>query len=216
MAMEIRVIRLFLPVAVACLALISASAWAQTSEAPGDTTSGSDLLRPGDVIKLNVWREPEWSGEFAVNESGVAVLPRLGAIQVTTMSADSLRRFLIDSLGRYLRNPSIEVVPLRRVQVLGAVKTPGLYPVPSTVTIADVLALAGGATPDGRPDRAILRRNGEDLRIKLNGATRLADTPIRTGDQIYVPQKSWVSRNAGLVAAGLTATTSLLIALLLR
>ena len=216
MAMEIRVIRLFLPVAVACLALISASAWAQTSEAPGDTTSGSDLLRPGDVIKLNVWREPEWSGEFAVNESGVAVLPRLGAVQVTTMSADSLRRFLVDSLGRYLRNPSIEVVPLRRVQVLGAVKTPGLYPVPSTVTIADVLALAGGATPDGRPDRAILRRNGEDLRIKLNGATRLADTPIRTGDQIYVPQKSWVSRNAGLVAAGLTATTSLLIALLLR
>jgi protein involved in polysaccharide export with SLBB domain len=215
MAMDIRLNRLFAPFAVVCLTLIPAPAWAQT-QAPGDTASGWDLLRPGDVIKLNVWREPEWSGEFAVNESGVAVLPRLGAVQVTGMSADSLRRFLVDSLGRYLRNPSIEVVPLRRVQVLGAVRTPGLYPVPSTVTIADVLALAGGATPDGKTDRVVLRRNGEDLRIKLNGGTRLADTPIQTGDQIYVPQKSWVSRNVGLVAAGLSATTSLLIALLLR
>lgn len=215
--MNIRVVRLLAPLVAVCLLLISPQAWAQTTDvAMSDSGAKGDLLRPGDVIKLNVWREPEWSGEFAVDEAGVAVLPRLGAVHVTNMTADSLRRFLVDSLGRYLRNPSIEVIPLRRVQVLGAVGKPGLYPVPSTVTIADVVALAGGATADGKPDQAVLRRDGKDLRVKLNGGTRLADTPIRTGDQIYVPQRGWVSRNAGLVAAGLSETTSLVVALLLR
>ena len=38
---------------------------------------------------------------------------------------------------------------LRRVNVLGAVKEPGVYPVDETMTIANVLALAGGTTsPD--------------------------------------------------------------------
>jgi polysaccharide export outer membrane protein len=179
-----------------------------------DSTPG-ELLRPGDVLKLNVWREPEWSGEFAVDESGIAVLPRLGAVRVTTMSADSLRRFLVDSLGRYLRNPSIEVIPLRRVQILGAVRTPGLYPVPATVSVGDAVALAGGATPEGKPDQVVLRRGGERLQINLTRDTRLADTPIRTGDELFVPQRSWVSRNSGLVAAGLSAATTLVVALIL-
>jgi polysaccharide export outer membrane protein len=184
-------------------------------EAAGDSLRQPELLRPGDVLKLNVWREPEWSGEFAVNEAGVAVLPRLGAVQVTRMSADSLRQFLVDSLGRFLRNPSIEVTPLRRIQVLGAVRTPGLYPVPATVSVGDAVALAGGATPDGKPDQVVLRRGGERLQVNLTRDTRLADTPIRTGDELFVPQRSWVSRNTGLVAAGLSAATSVFIALML-
>jgi len=207
---------LLAPLLLASLGPTVTSAWAQSSDtAVTDSAGRADLLRPGDVLKLKVWREPEWSGEYAVDESGVAVLPRLGAIRVTTMSPDSLRQFLVDSLGRFLRNPSIEVIPLRRIQILGAVRTPGLYPVPATVSVGDAVALAGGATPDGKSDRVVLRRNGKRLQIHLTQDTRLADTPIRTGDELFVPQRSWVSRNVGLVAAGLSATTSLVVALIL-
>ena len=191
-------------------------AQAQTPQSGADSASTGDYLRPGDVLKLNVWREPEWSGEFAVDEAGVVTLPRIGPLLVTSMTAPALRQFLTDSLGRFLRNPTIEVIPLRRIQVLGAVRTPGLYPVAPTVAVGDVVALAGGATPDGKPDQVILRRNGQDLRVNLTRGTRLADTPVRTGDQLYVPQRSWISRNAGLVAAGLSAATTLMVALLVR
>lgn len=201
-----------------CILVISiGGVSAQTSAADSMKTSGmGGLLRPGDIIKLTVWREPEWSGDFPVDESGTAVLPKIGPLVVTSMSAETLRRLIVDSLGRFLRNPSIEVTPLRRIQVLGAVRNPGLYPVAPTVTVGDVVALAGGATSDGKPDKAVLRRNGQDLQVKLGQATTLGDTPIRTGDQIFVPEKSWVSRNTGIVAAGLSATTTLIVALLLR
>ncbi|HEY7635664.1 MAG TPA: polysaccharide biosynthesis/export family protein [Gemmatimonadales bacterium] len=201
------------PLVAVCQLFLSVPVWAQTRD---NAPPPPDLLRPGDVIKLNVWREPDWSGEFTVNENGIAVLPRLGGVHVTNMSADSLRRFLVDSLGRYLRNPSIEVIPLRTVQVLGAVQKPGLYPVPPSVTIGDVLALAGGASPDGQPDRAVLRRDGKDLTVAINSTTRLSDTPVRTGDQIYVPQRSWAARNPGLIAAGVSAFTTLFVAVILR
>jgi polysaccharide export outer membrane protein len=214
--MNIRVVTLIAPLVLAGLTLLPGPATAQSSPvATADSSAGRDLLRPGDVLKLNVWREPDWSGEFAVNEAGVAVLPRLGAIQVTTMSADSLRRFLVDSLGRFLRNPSIEVTPLRRVQILGAVRTPGLYPVPATVSVGDAVGLAGGATPQGKADRVVLRRGGERLQVNLSRDTPLSNTPIRTGDELFVPQRSWVSRNMGLVTAGLSAATSVFIALML-
>jgi hypothetical protein len=77
------------------------------------------------------------------------------------------------------------------------------------------VALAGGATPEGKPDQVVLRRGGERLQINLTRDTRLADTPIRTGDELFVPQRSWVSRNSGLVAAGLSAATTLVVALIL-
>ncbi len=205
---------------LACGTAWPGSACAQSSEniqsTQSDSTGTLSLLRPGDIIKLNVWREPEWSGEFPVDESGVAVLPRLGPVKVTDMTPELLKRFVSDSLGRYLRNPSIEVIPLRRIQVLGSVRSPGLYPVAPTVTVGDVVAIAGGATSEGKPDRVVLRRNGKDLQIKLNSGTKLADTPIRTGDQLYVPQRSWISRNGGLFAAALSAATTLVVALAVR
>jgi polysaccharide export outer membrane protein len=211
--MNLSVVMSLAPLVAVCQLFLSVPVWAQTRD---NAPPPPDLLRPGDVIKLNVWREPDWSGEFTVNENGIAVLPRLGGVHVTNMSADSLRRFLVDSLGRYLRNPSIEVIPLRTVQVLGAVQKPGLYPVPPSVTIGDVLALAGGASPDGQPDRAVLRRDGKDLTVAINSTTRLSDTPVRTGDQIYVPQRSWAARNPGLIAAGVSAFTTLFVAVILR
>lgn len=198
------------------LAPLAVQAQVDSASTRDSSTEHRNLLRPGDIIKLTVWREPDWSGEFQVNEAGVATLPRLGAISVTGLTPDSLRRFVTSSLGVFLKNPSIEVVPLRRIQVLGAVRTPGLYPVPPTVTVGDVVAIAGGATPEGKANQVVLRRAGKDVRVKLDKETRLADTPIRTGDQLYVPQRSWISRNAGLFAAGISAATTVVVALVIR
>ena len=50
---------------------------------------------------------------------------------------------------------------------------------------------------------------------RLNANTTIAESPIGSGDQIFVPERSWFSRNTGLVATGITATVSVILAILI-
>lgn len=175
---------------------------------------GGDPLRPGDLIRLKIWREPDLSGEFRVDDSGVAILPRLGPTRVADQSPQALTSRLVESYASFLTHRSIEVVLLRRIQVLGAVRNPGLYNVDETMTVADALAMAGGTTNEGNPRKIDLVRGGQRVPVALAADTRLAATSIHSGDQIYVPERSWLTRNTGIVTAAITGTVSLLIALI--
>ena len=163
------------------------------------------VLRPGDRVRLKVWREPDLSGEFLIDESGVVVFPKIGRLDVQQISTDSLKALLIARYAESLRTPSVEVTVLRRVNVLGAVRNPGLYYVDPTTTVADALALAGGVSPEGRQNSFHLLRDGKRLPVELSLDSQLADSPLQPGDQLRVPQRSWISRNTALVAAGLTS-----------
>jgi protein involved in polysaccharide export with SLBB domain len=140
----------------------------------------------------------------------------LGARKVTGMSADMLKSALVAEYEKYLRNPAIELTFLRRINVLGAVNSPGVYTVDETMTIAHAVALAGGARDDGKADEVKLFRNGEVLVGQISQRTRLADLPIRSGDQLWVPQRSWLSRNAGLVTAVISGAVSVAVTLIVQ
>lgn len=172
----------------------------------------SRLLRPGDIVRLRIWREADMSGEFPVDEAGMVVFPRVGEYRVSDDTPETLSARLQADYRQYLRNPSIEVTVLRRVRIIGAVNSPGLFPVDPTVTVADALALAGGATAIGNPDKVRIIRDGVQVAVDIRQNTLISDSPIQSGDQIYVPERSWVSRNAGVVAAAITGTISLIIA----
>jgi polysaccharide export outer membrane protein len=180
---------------------------AAAQEAPAFHPDG---LRPGDYVRVAVWREPDLSGEYQLDERGYATFPKLGALPISGMHPDSIRPRLLAEYAKYLVNPSVEVVPLRRVSVLGAVAKPGLYPVDPTMTLADAVALAGGAAPDGKRDVVELRRGAEVVIADLDVVTPVSRTPLRSGDQLWVPQRSWLSRNpwvfSSVVAAAATIT----------
>lgn len=201
-------------VSLLCCAVtaLSVAGTLSAQDAPPATAPNRTALRPGDQLVLKVWREPDWSDTLDVDELGQVVLPRLGSVRVSGLSADSLRTFLLTSYAQYLRNPSIELVILRRINVLGAVAKPGLYYLDPTMTVADALAAAGGATGEGKPDRVELRRDGQRLEVKLSQGMQLADTPVQSGDQLHVPQRGWLSRNTWVVATVLGVVTSLTVA----
>jgi polysaccharide export outer membrane protein len=192
---------------------------ALTGQTRPATEAGLDspgVLRPGDLIRLRIWREQDLSGDFQVDEQGSVVLPKIGPMSIRGRSAAELKAMLVERYSTYLRDPAIDVTILHRVNVLGAVKNPGLYPVDPTMTVADVLALAGGAAPDGNPEKGSLIRGGERINVKLSQGTKVADTPIQSGDQLYVPQRSWISRNPGVVAGTLTAVAGIVVTLMVR
>ena len=177
---------------------------AQGSEQPSPGTTVT--LQPGDMVRLKVWREPDLSGDYQVDESGEAVFPKIGPLKVSQLSTDSLKSLLVSTYSVYLRNPAIDVTLLRRVNVLGAVRNPGLYQVDATVTVADVLAMAGGVSSNGNPKKIELLRQGQRLSVQLTEQSRLSESPMRSGDELWVPEKSWLSRNAAVVAAVITGT----------
>jgi protein involved in polysaccharide export with SLBB domain len=168
-----------------------------------------EMLYPGDVVRLKIYREPDLSGDYDVNAEGVAVFPKVGSIHVTDITTDSVQHLLVSTYSEYLRDPAIEVTPLRRVTVLGAVKQPGLYNVDPTMSIADAVAMAGGSTPDGNQKKVDLIRSGKKQSLNVTAHTQLAAISMQSGDELYVPERSWLSRNGYIVGAAIGAAAIL-------
>jgi protein involved in polysaccharide export with SLBB domain len=198
-------------VIAALLLVIPAIVFSQSAPRDADSTHlNFGSLGPGDFIAVKIWREPDLSDTVQVDNAGLAVFPKLGPISVTGIRPDSLERLLVRDYSRYLQNPSIGVTVLRRITIWGAVMRPGTYPVGLTMAITDALALAGGATSDGKSDKVELRRGNTRRMIDLSGETeRATDLSLRSGDQLVVPRRSWVSRNPGVIVGSIGALTSI-------
>ena len=194
------------------LAVLLLSPWSQgVSQTPfvaasdqGDGVS-AEPLAPGDAIQLAFSREPDLGGDFAVDENGAVVLPLLGTRTVRQRSPAELKRSLLAEYAQQIRNQDVRITMLRRVRILGAVKNPGLYRVDPTMTVVDAVALAGGATEQGKLKRVQLYRDGHVVGSNLDLNARLLPQ-LHSGDQIMVPERSWFSRNGGyVIAAGISA-----------
>lgn len=213
--MRLDLCRIIVAVVLAVIAP-SASLGAQAARSNASSTIAMPTgatARPGDVVRISVWREPDLSGDFTVDETGTVVLPRLGPVDVSVDTRASLRLRLIKDYEAFLNHGSVTVTLLRRVQVLGAVRNPGLFTADGTMTLGDVLAQAGGITPEGDAGRVRLMRSGSRVTTDMTTQTLVADSPVLSGDQIFVPEKRWISRYPGIAAAGITAAASLVVAL---
>ncbi len=166
---------------------------------------GGAPLQPGDTVKVTVWREPDLSGEFEVQPDGSITFPKIGRIQVDRYSPDSLRSLINARYAVSLRDPDIELTPLRRIVVAGSVRNAGFQYADPTVTVLGAVALAGGVTPDGNRGRIDLVRDGRKIPIDLSDPPAVADSALRSGDEVQVPERNWISRNAAVVASGFTA-----------
>jgi protein involved in polysaccharide export with SLBB domain len=171
-------------------------------------------LQPGDMIRVDIWREPDLSGTFPVNDRGVVTLPLLGRTEVVNLALDELQDRLIEAYQVHLRNPSINITPLRRINILGEVGRPGLYEVDPTVSLAGVIGLAGGVTPAGDMDRIRIIRGGEVLYERVGAASTVNAADVRSGDQIVVLQRSWFERNSTFVVSLVLSVTSIVLGLL--
>jgi polysaccharide export outer membrane protein len=172
---------------------------------PSDTAAIT--LRPGDLLRIQVWREPDLQGEFQVDMDGVVILPLIGEKRVTGIPVRRLREVLIEDYRVHLRNPSINITPLRRIHVLGSVRQAGMYPVDPTVTLADAVAMAGGTVEGGDLRRIRIVRRGVVIRERAAAGETLREVDLHSGDQIYVERRPWIQRNgATIIGMAISAT----------
>lgn len=193
---------------------LSAPASAQTLPQRVDEGGGA-LIYPGDVVRLTVFPGEDLTGEFPVNQFGSVVLPLVGEYEVRAETHMSLREKVIRAFRDRLVDPSVELIVLKRVRVLGQVNEPGVLNLDPTMTVADALAMARGTAPSAHEGIVQLRRGGETLVADLRVETPIFDSRIRSGDEIFVPARSWLDRNTSAVlgfAGGLLGVAVALIA----
>jgi protein involved in polysaccharide export with SLBB domain len=170
---------------------------------PVDSTASPLAIRPGDVIKVHVWGHDELSGEFPIDENYDMLYPLIGAINVRTMSVTQLRERLNTDLGQLFQRPFLTLTPLFRVAVLGEVVKPGLYSVDPTMTVFDLLALAGGPLRTANQRKLQLIRGGENIRVSLDPAaiarSTLRELGVRSGDQLVLPRSAFTRDDFGLL-----------------
>jgi len=175
------------------------------------------ILRPGDVLRITVWRNPEMSGDFTVLDDGTLAHPLYRTVKVSGLAPSEVDASLRGFLQRYESAPAFVAQPLFRVAVGGEVRNGSVFPLPPTTTIAEAIAMAGGVTERGKLESVRLLRGGSRVVVDLTDPSlgALGNSPVRSGDQLFVERRVSVFRDyiapAGSITAALAAIASLIL-----
>ena len=173
------------------------------------------VLRPGDMLRVTVWRHPEMSGDFAVAPDSTLVHPLYRTVKVAGAPMAAVRERLRAVLVTYEQGVDFVIEPLFAVTVAGEVRQPNLYQLAQGTTFAQAIARAGGPTELGRLDKVRVIRRDSSMVIDLGrGYSRYEGLPIASGDQVLVARRSSFNllRDAVYPLASLTAAVAAVLA----
>jgi polysaccharide export outer membrane protein len=112
------------------------------------TSSHDYVLHSGDQVAISVFGDQTLSQNVVVLSDGSVVYPLVGKIKLGGYTLDAATSRITNALRKYVRDPMVTLNVTQQgtdsVLVLGNVKTPGKYSLPSTARIADAIAAAGG------------------------------------------------------------------------
>jgi protein involved in polysaccharide export with SLBB domain len=170
---------------------LSAAVTVPDAAAPAPSAAQpAPVLRAGDVLRIIVWQRPELTGDFTVSPDGFVLHPLYRELLVAGVPLSDVEAHLRMLLERFDQEPRFVLQPLLHVAVGGEVRLPNLYLVGAQTTIAQAVAMAGGATEFARWDRVHLFRDGTEQVIDLTRPGSLAaQTSLRSGDQVVVERR---------------------------
>ena len=146
-------------------------------------------LDSGDKLRVTVFGQPDLSGEFAVDGSGMIAMPLIPPVKAGGLTTTELQANIADALSRtLLRNPnvSVEVTEFRPFYILGEVTKAGQYPFVNGMTVQSAVAIAGGFTYRASQDEVHITRRVDGHLVELDLPT---NAPVRPGDTILVGER---------------------------
>jgi polysaccharide biosynthesis/export protein len=154
-------------------------------------------LAPGFLLALSVLDDPDFDGDYRIDQGGDLALPIIGTVHVDGQTASEAREQIQQRLLKegILKSPQVNLTVVEytapEVTILGEVSAPGRYPLLAPRSLTDVLALAGGTTMTAGNEIQIARAgaSGQPEVIHFSRATNaqvVQDTIIHPGDTIQV------------------------------
>lgn len=165
--------------------------------------AGSEYrLGPGDVVRITVYNNPDLTTEASITQEGRITFPLIGEIQIGGMEKGQAEQVIARRLGEggFVVKPQVNVLVLgfksQQISVLGQVNRPGKYPIEQASTLADLLAIAGGISPNGADVITHITQGADGKTSKrdidINQALRNGEMdknfPVKNGDIIFVPR----------------------------
>jgi polysaccharide export outer membrane protein len=156
-------------------------------------------IGPQDVIRIDVWKEPDISRTIPVRPDGKISVPLLNDVQASGLTAMQLAASLRDGLSKYLNNPQVTVtvteINSRRVYLTGEVSRPGALPLFPNMTVLQALSSGGGFTQFAKVKGIYVMRteNGKQVKHPFNykevvkGNLAEQNILLQPGDIIVVP-----------------------------
>lgn len=120
---------------------------------------------------------------------GMIVVPVAGVLR------SELKERVSTEVLKYIKAQQIEVTPLMRVAVLGAVMKPGYFAFASDMPVSDAIMGAGGPAGTADVGRSIVRRGNQEYRSAgetskaISGGLTLDQFGLAAGDEIVVGQR---------------------------
>jgi polysaccharide export outer membrane protein len=173
------------------VAFMTGLLWTQTAAASEDYRLGA-----GDLLKIVVFDHDELNLDARVSQTGNITFALVGQVPVGGLSTREAELLLAKRLaeGGFVSQPQVSILVAdyesQKVSVMGQVTKAGQYPLDSSKSVLDALALAGGLLSDTAGDDATLvRADGTHVAIDL---PRLFDgdpamnLPVHDGDTVFV------------------------------
>ena len=173
------------------------------------------LVRPGDILKLEIVEDPTMDRALLVAPDGRISLPQAGTLKVSGMSVDAIGSAIAGQLTASFAAPPTVSVSLQQlaeriptssgataktdIYVLGEANKTGRLGLEPRTTLLQAFAEMGGFTKFAATHRVQLRRTdaktGAPVIFTLNydaieaGLTTDGNITLRDGDVIVVPQR---------------------------
>jgi polysaccharide export outer membrane protein len=156
-------------------------------------------IGPQDVLRIDVWKEPDITRTIPVRPDGKISLPLLNDVQAAGLTAMQLAASLRESLSKFLNNPQVTVtvteINSRRVYITGEVTRAGAIPLLPNMTVLQALSSAGGFTQFAKLKNIYVLRTEDGKQVKhpfnykevVKGNLSEQNILLQPGDVIVVP-----------------------------
>jgi polysaccharide biosynthesis/export protein len=154
----------------------------------------------GDVIEINVWKEPDVTVKgVVVRPDGKISMPLLKEVYVVGVTPVELEKQITDGLAVTMNSPDVTIVVTginsKKIYVSGKVKKEGPIPYTYRMTVMQALSEAGGISEYAKKKGIYVLRNenGREFRFPfdyaavLKGQKMELNIPLEPGDVIVVP-----------------------------
>ncbi len=166
---------------------------------------GDYLIGAGDVVNINVWRNPEVSASVPVRPDGKITTPLVEDLQAAGKTSTQLARDVEKALEKYIQQPVATVIVTsfvgpydQQIRVIGQAAKPQALAYRQGMSLMDVLISVGGITDFAAGNKANIIRtvNGtrQSLPVRLQDLLRdgdiSANVAVLPGDVLVIPE-SW-------------------------